>query len=68
MIEGHIIKGHVGFGTTVRGTALVGKASFSARYDLYLERGAFARCRVVDCPLTVATTGRFSMICGRTNA
>ena len=43
MIEGHIIKGHVGIGTTVRGTALVGKDSFSARYDLDLERGVFAR-------------------------
>ena len=43
VIEDRIIKGHVGIGATVRGTALVGKDSFSARYDLDLERGVFAR-------------------------
>ena len=43
MIEDRIIKAHLGIGTTVKGTALVGKDSFSARYDLDRKRGVFAR-------------------------
>jgi hypothetical protein len=38
-----VIKGHVGIGAKVTGTALVGKDSFSARYDLNRDAGTFAR-------------------------
>jgi uncharacterized protein len=38
-----VIKGHPGIGGPVRGTALVARDGFSARYDLDRIRGVFAR-------------------------
>ncbi len=43
MTDERIIKGRVGIGPRVTGVALVGKDSFSARYDLDRERGTFSR-------------------------
>ncbi len=37
------IKGHVGIGASVSGTALVARDDFSARYDLDRVRGVFSR-------------------------
>ncbi len=37
------IRGHPGIGPTVRGTALVARDGFSARYDLDRVRGVFSR-------------------------
>ncbi|MEX2642581.1 MAG: DUF126 domain-containing protein [Acetobacterales bacterium] len=38
-----VIRGHAGIGGKVTGIALVGRDSFSARYDLDRDRGVFAR-------------------------
>jgi uncharacterized protein len=38
-----VIKGHAGIGQPVRGTALVAKDGFSARYDLDRVKGVFSR-------------------------
>jgi len=42
-MSGRIIKGHVGIGAAVTGTALVAQDDFSARYDLDRIAGVFSR-------------------------
>jgi len=42
-MSGRVIKGHVGIGAAVTGTALVAQDDFSARYDLDRIAGVFSR-------------------------
>jgi len=42
-MSGRVIKGHVGVGPAVTGTALVADDDFSARYDLDRVAGVFSR-------------------------
>lgn len=39
----HVIKAHIGIGSSVTGTALVASDDFSARYDLDRIKGIFSR-------------------------
>ncbi len=42
-MSGRLLRGHVGIGAVVTGTALVARDDFSARYDLDRLKGVFSR-------------------------